>query len=74
MKERQTIMLALFVTLGAVLVTGLIPIPVIEEADARTVICSDGKIVHAYEVKDGQQGEIKSKGKRSGQGGGGIDT
>ena len=35
MLNQQTIMLALFLAMGVVLVTGLIAIPVIEEADAR---------------------------------------
>ena len=54
--NQQTLMLALFVALGAVLVTGLIAIPVIEEAQA------------ADDRNKGKQGEIKSKGKRQGRG------
>lgn len=60
--NQQTIMLALFVALGVVVVTGLIAIPVIEAqaADDRN---------------KGKQGEIKSKGKCLGNGGsGGINT
>ena len=33
--NQQTLMLALFMVLGVVLVTGLIAVPVIEEADAK---------------------------------------
>ena len=71
---KNQLMVAIFVAVGATLVAGLIAIPVLEQALARTVICVDGKIVHACQVKDGQQGDIKSKGKRSGNGGGGINT
>jgi hypothetical protein len=45
--------------LGVVLVTGLIAIPVIEEADARSSI--------AEENNKGKQGEESSGGKRQGK-------
>jgi hypothetical protein len=42
--EQQTIMLALFIALGAVLVGGLVVVPVIElqEADAKVCKTRDG--------------------------------
>jgi hypothetical protein len=46
MLNQQTLMLALFITLSAVLVTGLIAIPAMEEADAT-------KKSKTYCVKDG---------------------
>ena len=66
MLNQQTIMLALFIAMGVVLVTGLIAIPVIEEAQARSST--------AEENNKGKQGEESSEGKRSGSGGGGINT
>jgi hypothetical protein len=47
--NQQTLMLALFLVLGVVLVTGLIAIPILEEADARSSTAS--------ERNKGQQGE-----------------
>ena len=47
--NQQTLMLALFMVLGVVLITGLIAIPVIEEADARSNTASDNN--------KGQQGD-----------------
>ena len=40
--NQQTLMLALFMVLGVVLVTGLIAVPVIEEADATSCKTKDG--------------------------------
>jgi hypothetical protein len=56
----------LFIVLGAVLVTGLVAIPVMEEAEARSQTASDNN--------KGKQGEEASDGKRNGKiprGGGG---
>ena len=63
MKNQELMLTALFMVLGAVLVKGLIAIPVIEEAEARSST--------AEENNKGQQGE-KSSNARSHQGG--IDT
>jgi hypothetical protein len=58
-------MLALFVALGVVLVTGLVVIPVVEEVDARSSTASDRN--------KGQQGDSSSEGKRQGGNNGGGD-
>ena len=57
--NKQTIMLALFIAFGVVLVTGLIVIPVIEEAEARSNTAS--------ERNKGQQGDSSSGGNRHSQ-------
>lgn len=54
----KTKILALFIVLDAVLVTGLVAIPVTKEAKARSVTASDRN--------RGQPGEPKSGGKRQG--------
>ena len=67
MKENtHALMVAVFVAFGLMLVAGLIAIPVLEEAKA----ISDTALSKRF----GQNGELKSKGKRSGNGGGGINT
>lgn len=61
MNQTNTIMLAVFVALGVVLVAGLVVIPAIHEAQAR----SDTALAN-YK---GKQGESASKGSRNGHGG-----
>jgi len=56
--NQQTLMLALFIALSAVVVTGLIAIPVLEEAHARSQTAEDRN--------KGQQGNAASDGKRLG--------
>ena len=56
----DTVMLAIFVALGVMLVAGLVVIPVIHEAQARSLTAA---------LRDkGQQGDFSSGGKRSGGG------
>ena len=61
----STTMIILLLASAAIVIGGLIAIPVIEAADAANAI-SEGR-------NKGQNGEIKSNGRRQG-GGGGINT
>jgi len=66
---RDQLMVAIFVALGAALVAGLVLIPVIHEAQARSLT--------AVFRDKGQQGDFASGGKRQGGqngGGGGCTT
>jgi hypothetical protein len=64
MYEKMKI-LTLFIAIGAVLVSGLVAIPMMEEADARSQTASDRN--------KGQQGDSSSTGKRQGDSGGSPD-
>ena len=57
-ENTNTLMLAVFIALGAVLVAGLVVIPVLHEAQARCLTATLNN--------KGQQGDSASDGKRSG--------
>jgi hypothetical protein len=49
--DRQTILLAPLIALGAVLVTGLVVVPIIKEADARSNTASERNKVQELATK-----------------------
>jgi hypothetical protein len=62
MNQTNTVMLGIFIALGVVLVAGLVVIPIIHEAQARSLTATLNN--------KGQQGDSASGGKRHGVGGG----